>query len=42
VLGVTLIIGGLMPVVTGLIGWCPIYEALKTGTTTEEATQADA
>ncbi len=30
---------GLVPLVTGLIGWCPIYSILKIGTK-EDATQA--
>ena len=30
---------GLIPLVTGLIGWCPIYSVLKIGTK-EDTTQA--
>jgi hypothetical protein len=28
---------GLIPLVTGLVGWCPIYAILKTGTKDDAA-----
>ena len=31
-LGTVIGIVGLIPLLTGLIGWCPIYAALNTGT----------
>jgi thiol-disulfide isomerase/thioredoxin len=33
---------GLIPLVTGVIGWCPIYAIFKTGTKTDEPAQAAA
>ncbi len=33
---------GLIPLITGLMGWCPIYAIFKTGTHKDEATKAAA
>ena len=33
---------GLIPLATGLMGWCPIYAIFRTGTKTEEPAKAAA
>jgi hypothetical protein len=33
---------GLVPLITGLVGWCPIYSVLKIGTHKDETSKAAA
>ena len=33
---------GLVPLITGLMGWCPIYAILRTGTKKDEPVKAAA
>jgi hypothetical protein len=35
--GLFLMIIGFVPLITGLVGWCPIYALLKTGTKSFQA-----
>jgi hypothetical protein len=35
--GIAFKIIGFIPLITGLIGWCPIYAILKTGTKSKES-----
>jgi hypothetical protein len=35
--GLFLMIIGFVPLITGLVGWCPIYAMLKTGTKSFQA-----